>query len=105
MRLFFPMKAALTFAYISVLSSVGERLAARLRSQLFSAYLHRDMAFFDSHKTGELIDRYTAEEQISQPDCGVWCHRHNCVSTAVWPAHHRHRCLVSGVMAVDGQSV
>ena len=47
-----------TFGYISVLSVVGERLATKLRSALFRSLLQQDMAFFDEHKTGELISRW-----------------------------------------------
>ena len=51
------MQAGLTFGYITLLSSFGERLAARLRSQLFTALLTQDIAFFDKHKTGEVVSR------------------------------------------------
>ena len=44
-------------AYISLLSNIGENLAARLRTSLFSSLLRQDIEFFDRHKTGELIDR------------------------------------------------
>ena len=37
---------------------MGENLAARLRTSLFSSLLQQDIEFFDMHKTGELIDRY-----------------------------------------------
>lgn len=47
----------LTFVYISLLSSFGERLAARLRNNLFSSLVKQDVQFFDCHKTGELISR------------------------------------------------
>ena len=47
----------MTFCYVSLLSTVGENVAARLRKQLFDAYLRQDIEFFDRNKTGELIDR------------------------------------------------
>lgn len=50
-------QGALTFVYISLLSSFGERLAARLRNSLFTALVKQDVQFFDAHKTGELISR------------------------------------------------
>lgn len=50
-------QAGLTFVYISVLSCLGERLAERMRTALFSALIRQDIAFFDGHKTGELINR------------------------------------------------
>ncbi|XP_046860238.1 mitochondrial potassium channel ATP-binding subunit-like [Xenia sp. Carnegie-2017] len=53
----------LTFVYISLLSSFGERLAARLRNNLFSSLVKQDVQFFDSHKTGELISRLSSDVQ------------------------------------------
>ncbi len=50
-------QGVLTFVYISLLSSFGERLAARLRNGLFTSLVKQDVQFFDSHKTGELISR------------------------------------------------
>ena len=50
-------QAILTFAYISFLSCLGERLAERMRNALFASLVRQDIAFFDSHKTGELVYR------------------------------------------------
>ena len=50
-------QGVLTFVYISLLSSFGERLAARLRNGLFTSLVKQDVQFFDAHKTGELISR------------------------------------------------
>lgn len=50
-------QAVLTFAYISFLSCLGERLAERMRNALFASLIRQDIAFFDSHKTGELVNR------------------------------------------------
>uniref|UniRef100_A0A0B7AEF4 Mitochondrial potassium channel ATP-binding subunit n=1 Tax=Arion vulgaris TaxID=1028688 RepID=A0A0B7AEF4_9EUPU len=52
-----------TFSYISLLAVVGENMAARLRKQLFQSLLEQDIAFFDSNKTGELVDRLTSDVQ------------------------------------------
>ncbi|XP_070200308.1 mitochondrial potassium channel ATP-binding subunit-like [Littorina saxatilis] len=57
------LQGFLTFSYITLLSTVGENLAVRLRQQLFSAYLKQDITFFDTHKTGELMDRLTSDIQ------------------------------------------
>ena len=55
---YFPfLQAAATCGYISLLSTVGERLAARMREALFSSLIRQDIAFFDDHGTGELINR------------------------------------------------
>ena len=51
----------LTAAYISMLSAIGERVAARLRCKLFESIIHQDIEFFDSHKTGELISRFNVK--------------------------------------------
>lgn len=51
------LQGLLTFGYITLLSTVGENLAVRMRQRLFAAYLSQDITFFDTHKTGELVDR------------------------------------------------
>ena len=53
----FSMQAGLTFLYITLLSSFGERFAARMRIALFKSLISQDIAFFDSHKTGEMVNR------------------------------------------------
>jgi len=50
-------QGVLTVSYISLLSCVGENLAARLKIRLFDSLIRQDIQFFDKHKTGELIDR------------------------------------------------
>ncbi|XP_075216832.1 mitochondrial potassium channel ATP-binding subunit [Lycorma delicatula] len=52
-----------TFAYISLLSTVGERVATRMKTALFSSILRQDIAFFDKERTGELIDCLTTDVQ------------------------------------------
>ncbi|XP_014667362.1 PREDICTED: ATP-binding cassette sub-family B member 8, mitochondrial-like [Priapulus caudatus] len=59
----YGIQGLLTFFYITLLSHVGEKFAARLRNQLFSKLLHQDMAFFDTHKTGEMVNRLTSDIQ------------------------------------------
>jgi len=51
------LQGILTCGYISLLSSFGERMAARLRCRLFSAVIVQDVAFFDANKTGEILNR------------------------------------------------
>lgn len=53
----YGVQSVLTFAYISFLSCLGERLAERMRIGLFESLIRQDIAFFDSHKTGELVNR------------------------------------------------
>lgn len=54
------LQSLLTVAYITALSSFGERLATRMRIKLFKSLMEQDTAFFDVHKTGEIINRYVA---------------------------------------------
>ncbi|XP_069158314.1 mitochondrial potassium channel ATP-binding subunit isoform X3 [Procambarus clarkii] len=56
-------QAIFTFSYITFLTRMGERMADSLRQQLFSALLEQDIAFYDQHKTGELVNRLTADVQ------------------------------------------
>ena len=44
--------------YISMLFSVGERVAVRMRMELFQSLMQQDISFFDVNKTGELVNRY-----------------------------------------------
>ena len=53
----YAMQSGLTFVYISLLSCLGERMAARMRNALFASLIRQDIAFFDAHKTGELVNR------------------------------------------------
>lgn len=51
-------QSAFTFVYIHTLSCVGERVASQLRHDLFSSIIQQDVSFFDSHRTGELVNRF-----------------------------------------------
>ncbi|CEG64419.1 hypothetical protein RMATCC62417_01396 [Rhizopus microsporus] len=51
----------LTFAHIALVSAFGENVAKRLRSKLFSAIIQQDLTFFDTHRSGELVSRLTAD--------------------------------------------
>ncbi|XP_058490076.1 mitochondrial potassium channel ATP-binding subunit [Solea solea] len=53
----------LTTGYIILLSQVGERVAADMRKALFASLLRQDVAFFDANKTGQLVNRLTADIQ------------------------------------------
>ncbi len=83
-----------TFGYISVLSIIGERLATRLRSALFHSILQQvhvsvqskilffhstpyvqDMSFFDEHKTGEIISRYSPKLPVITFQLSYLCFR------------------------------
>ncbi|XP_061177199.1 mitochondrial potassium channel ATP-binding subunit-like [Saccostrea echinata] len=63
LMMFYGLQGLLTFTYISLLSTVGENVAARMRRRLFDSLLRQDVEFFDTHKTGELVDRLTSDIQ------------------------------------------
>ncbi|CAG9764190.1 unnamed protein product [Ceutorhynchus assimilis] len=52
-----------TFFYISMLSNLGENIAYKMKSELFSSILQQDIAFFDAQRTGEIVTRLTADIQ------------------------------------------
>ncbi|XP_040521371.1 mitochondrial potassium channel ATP-binding subunit isoform X1 [Gallus gallus] len=59
----YSLQALLTFGYIALLSRVGEQVAASMRKALFVSLLRQDVAFFDAHRTGQLVARLTADVQ------------------------------------------
>ncbi|XP_076001272.1 mitochondrial potassium channel ATP-binding subunit [Genypterus blacodes] len=59
----YGIQGLLTCGYIILLSRVGERVAADMRKTLFSCLLKQDVAFFDANKTGQLVNRLTADIQ------------------------------------------
>jgi ATP-binding cassette subfamily B (MDR/TAP) protein 8 len=59
----YAVNSLFTFSYIGLLSIVGERCAVRLRTELFQSLIHQDIAFFDVHKTGELVNRLSGDVQ------------------------------------------
>jgi ATP-binding cassette subfamily B (MDR/TAP) protein 8 len=52
-----------TSIYIALLSVVGERVALDLRNRLFTTLVEQDISFYDTHRTGELVSRLTADVQ------------------------------------------
>lgn len=52
-------------------NTAGERLVARVRQQLFQALIAQDISFFDSAKTGELMNRLAADT-TSALECLVY---------------------------------
>lgn len=52
-----------TFFYISLLSNLGEKIAFKMKSDLFASILKQDIAFFDAQRTGEIITRLTSDIQ------------------------------------------
>ncbi|XP_045025526.1 mitochondrial potassium channel ATP-binding subunit [Daphnia magna] len=82
-------QAAFTFVYIHTLSCVGERMACQLRQDLFSAIVRQDIAFFDSHRTGELVNRLTTDVQDFKSSFKL------CVSQGLRSITQTIGCMVS----------
>lgn len=59
----YVLQSAFTFAYILLLSQIGEQIAAKLRQDLFRQIVIQDLRFFDENRTGELVNRLTADVQ------------------------------------------
>ena len=51
-------------AYLFTVS--GERIVTRLRAQLYDRLIRREVAFFDTHRTGELTNRLAADTTVVQ---------------------------------------
>ncbi|KAH8420469.1 hypothetical protein KR009_010681, partial [Drosophila setifemur] len=59
----YMLQSGFTFMYIYLLSRVGEQMAARMRQDLFKQIVLQDISFFDENRTGELVNRLTADVQ------------------------------------------
>ncbi|XP_053116366.1 mitochondrial potassium channel ATP-binding subunit [Hemicordylus capensis] len=59
----YALQGLLTFGYILLLSRVGEKVANRMRKQLFASLIRREVAFFDANRTGQLVNRLTSDIQ------------------------------------------
>ncbi|NWR66473.1 ABCB8 protein, partial [Bucorvus abyssinicus] len=57
------LQGLLTFGYIALLARVGEQVAGSMRKALFVSLLRQDVAFFDANRTGQLVNRLTADIQ------------------------------------------
>lgn len=57
------LQSGFTFVYILLLSQIGEQMAAQLRQDLFKQIIIQDLSFFDANRTGELVNRLTADVQ------------------------------------------
>jgi ATP-binding cassette subfamily B protein len=58
--------AYLTYLQTTWQAKAGHRMVARLRRQLYAAILSQDAAFFDSHKTGDLLSRLSSDADLLQ---------------------------------------
>jgi ATP-binding cassette subfamily B protein len=54
------------FLRATIQGVIGERVVARLRCQLYDRILHQEIAFFDEHKSGELVSRLGSDTTLLQ---------------------------------------
>jgi len=62
----FAALGLLTALRVYLFDVAGERVVADLREQLYSALVRQEVAFFDSRRTGELINRLSADTSLIQ---------------------------------------
>ena len=62
----FALQSALIFVRGALLAVSGERMAARLRKELFRSVLSQDAAWFDSQRTGDIANRLSADAAVVQ---------------------------------------
>ena len=58
---------ACNFGRVYLMRVAGQNIAARLRRSLYAAIMRQRISFFDQNKTGELVNRLSADSQpVSQ---------------------------------------
>jgi ABC transporter fused permease/ATP-binding protein len=62
----FAVQAVFTMLRSWLFTVAGERVVARLRSDLFASILGRELAFFDVSRTGELTNRLASDTTVLQ---------------------------------------
>eukprot|EP01104_Vermistella_antarctica_P011957 TRINITY_DN3387_c0_g1_i1.p1 TRINITY_DN3387_c0_g1~~TRINITY_DN3387_c0_g1_i1.p1 ORF type:complete len:740 (+),score=171.75 TRINITY_DN3387_c0_g1_i1:299-2518(+) len=61
---FFAVGAVFTFIRVALFNIAGERIVKRLRNELFQRIVRQEVGFFDSNRTGELINRLSSDTQV-----------------------------------------
>ncbi|KOC64653.1 ATP-binding cassette sub-family B member 8, mitochondrial, partial [Habropoda laboriosa] len=89
-------QALFTFAYIYMLSHVGERIAMNLRQDLFKSIIMQDIAFFDKNRSGEIVSRLTSDIQDFKSTFKI------CISQGLRSTTQIIGCIVS-VMGISPQ--
>lgn len=59
----YGVQGILSCLYITLLSRIGERIAAAMRKELFASLIRQDVAFYDATRTGHLVSRLTSDIQ------------------------------------------
>ncbi len=65
------VQAVAVAARSALFTIAGERVVARLRSDLFARLMDQEIAFFDARKTGELTNRLAADTTVLQSTVSV----------------------------------
>ena len=60
----FAVGGLANFGRIVCSTVVGERIVRNVRTRLFSSFMQQDIAFFDKHRTGDLVSRLTADAML-----------------------------------------
>merc|ERR1719461_1863856 len=60
----FAVGAAANFGRVYLMRIISQRITARLRNNLFSSIAKQEVAFFDKNKTGELVNRLSADTLV-----------------------------------------
>ncbi len=58
---FFTIGSAATFYHSTSFETIGQKIGARLRKQLFSTIIHQNITFFDQNRGGELANRLSTD--------------------------------------------
>lgn len=58
---FFTVGSAATFYHSTSFETIGQKIGARLRKQLFSTIIHSNITFFDQNRGGELANRLSTD--------------------------------------------
>ncbi len=58
---FFTIGSAATFYHSTSFETIGQKVGARLRKQLFSTIIHQNISFFDQNRGGELANRLSTD--------------------------------------------
>ena len=62
---FFALLRSYTFGL------VGIRVVARLRDRLFESVSNQEVGFFDANRTGEIVNRFSADTQLLKDACSI----------------------------------
>ncbi|KAL2711495.1 mitochondrial potassium channel ATP-binding subunit isoform X1, partial [Vespula squamosa] len=85
-------QAFFTFVYIHTLSHIGERIAMKLRQDVFKSIIVQDVAFFDKNRTGEIVNRLTSDIQDFKSTFKI------CISQGLRSSTQIIGCVISVIM-------